>query len=75
MRRTRWTRSARRSVLVGLSVLGCLVAGIAVAAPSVGDRAPDFSLTSADGETVALSQFVGKRGVVLAWFPRAFTPG
>ena len=45
------------------------------AAPQVGERAPDFQLQGSDGEEYALSQFVGKRGVVLAWFPRAFTPG
>lgn len=40
-----------------------------------GSRAPDFTLSGSDGKTYALSQFVGKRGVVLAWFPKAFTPG
>lgn len=41
----------------------------------VGDKAPDFLLQGSDGKTYALSQFVGKGGVVLAWFPKAFTPG
>jgi peroxiredoxin Q/BCP len=41
----------------------------------VGDPAPDFTLSGSDGKTYRLSQFVGKRGVVLAWFPKAFTPG
>jgi peroxiredoxin Q/BCP len=41
----------------------------------VGDRAPAFALAGSDGQTHALEQFVGKRGVVLAWFPAAFTPG
>ena len=40
-----------------------------------GDRAPGFSLRGSDGRTYTLSEFVGKRGVVLAWFPREFTPG
>jgi len=60
-------------------VLACLLGGLAAsplaAAPTVGERAPDFQLQGSDGEDYALSQFVGKRGVVLAWFPRAFTPG
>jgi peroxiredoxin Q/BCP len=43
--------------------------------PKVGDRAPDFALKGSDGETHALSDYRGKSGVVLAWFPKAFTPG
>jgi len=41
----------------------------------VGERAPDFSLAGSDGKTHKLSEFAGKQGVVLAWFPKAFTPG
>jgi len=52
-----------------------LAAGGSAAAPGVGDEAPAFELAGSDGKRYALSQFVGKRGVVLAWFPRAFTPG
>ena len=41
----------------------------------VGDKAPDFSLQGTDGKTYKLSDFKGKQAVVLAWFPKAFTPG
>lgn len=41
----------------------------------VGDRAPDFTLQGSDGATHSLSEFKGKSPVVLAWFPKAFTPG
>jgi len=58
-----------------IGLLAALVAGPVAAAPQVGERAPDFVLQGSDGKEYALSQFVGKRGVVLAWFPRAFTPG
>ena len=40
-----------------------------------GARAPNFSLDGSDGRTYTLAQFAGKQGVVLAWFPKAFTPG
>jgi peroxiredoxin Q/BCP len=40
-----------------------------------GAMAPEFELAGSDGNAYTLSQFVGKRGVVLAWFPKAFTPG
>jgi peroxiredoxin Q/BCP len=40
-----------------------------------GDAAPDFTLTGSDGKTYRLADFHGKQAVVLAWFPKAFTPG
>lgn len=40
----------------------------------VGDPAPDFSLPSTSGETVTLSQFQGKKNVVLTFVPAAWTP-
>lgn len=45
------------------------------AALEAGDRAPAFSLPGSDGQTHALADRIGKRGVVIAWFPAAFTPG
>jgi peroxiredoxin Q/BCP len=41
----------------------------------VGDTAPDFKLQASDGKTYRLSDFKGKKAVVLAWFPKAFTSG
>lgn len=43
--------------------------------PKVGDPAPDFSLQGSDGKTYKLSDFKGKKAVVVAWFPKAFTGG
>jgi peroxiredoxin Q/BCP len=40
-----------------------------------GDQAPDFSLQASDGKTYKLSEFKGKKAVVVAWFPKAFTSG
>jgi thioredoxin-dependent peroxiredoxin len=40
-----------------------------------GDAAPDFTLPGSDGKTYRLADFLGKQAVVLAWFPKAFTPG
>jgi peroxiredoxin len=41
----------------------------------VGDMAPDFTLTATNGQKVKLSDFRGKKNVVLAFFPAAFTGG
>ncbi|MGW8256036.1 MAG: peroxiredoxin [Thermoguttaceae bacterium] len=41
----------------------------------VGDVAPDFKLLGSDGKTYHLADFRGKQTVLLAWFPKAFTPG
>jgi peroxiredoxin (alkyl hydroperoxide reductase subunit C) len=40
----------------------------------VGQPAPDFTLPSISGEKVTLSQFRGKRNVVLSFVPAAWTP-
>ncbi len=40
-----------------------------------GNPAPNFELPGSDGKTHKLSDFKGKRAVVLAWFPKAFTGG
>ena len=40
-----------------------------------GDDAPDFALPGSDGKTWRLSELRGRRAVVLAWFPKAFTGG
>jgi peroxiredoxin Q/BCP len=41
----------------------------------VGDLAPDFTMPSTAGGKVTLSDFRGKKAVVLAFFPAAFTGG
>ncbi len=60
-----------------LAVLTCLLVGAAASAAELqrGDAAPPFSLVGSDGRTHALADHAGKRAVVLAWFPKAFTGG
>lgn len=41
----------------------------------IGDQAPDFSLPSQTGESVSLKDFLGKKNVVLYFYPRDFSPG
>ena len=58
-------------VLLGVGI----AAGVQAADLQVGDVAPDFSLKASDGHTYKLSDFKGKRAVVIAWYPKAFTSG
>lgn len=41
---------------------------------NIGDPAPDFTLKAISGETIQLSQFRGKKIVVLSFVPAAWTP-
>ena len=41
----------------------------------VGDAVPEFSLVGSDGKTYNNKQFLGKKVVVIAWYPKAFTGG
>jgi peroxiredoxin len=41
--------------------------------PQAGDVAPEFTAASTSGRDVSLSSFRGKRNVLLAFFPLAFT--
>ena len=52
-----------------------LAAAPGAAELSVGDPAPDFTLPATDGSEPTLSDYKGKNHVVLAFFPKAFTPG
>jgi peroxiredoxin len=45
------------------------------AALKVGDKAPDFTLPDQHGNKVTLSDYLGKKNVVLAFYVLAFTGG
>lgn len=40
-----------------------------------GDQAPDFNLADSDGNCIKLSDFRGKKNVVVYFYPKDFTPG
>jgi len=52
-------------------VLG--VAGVATAL-EVGEKAPDFTLPSTTGEQISLSQFQGKKPVLIEFYSGDFFP-
>ena len=72
-------RSLNVMGIAGL-VLGVAAVAFAQGQPApaelkVGDKAPNFKLQASDGKTYNLADFEGKKAVVVAWFPAAFTKG
>jgi peroxiredoxin Q/BCP len=41
----------------------------------VGDQAPDFTLPDTEGRPVTLSKLLKSGPVIVAFYPKAFTPG
>ena len=41
----------------------------------VGEAAPDFNLLNQHSKSISLSEFFGKKNVVLYFYPKAMTPG
>jgi peroxiredoxin Q/BCP len=69
-----------RTFLVSIVAAVVLTGALAAQSPSgvtlkVGDQAPDFTLKASDGKTYSLADYRGKKAVVVAWFPKAFTRG
>ena len=68
----KWTRHKN------LLVLGILLFGLGTARVSsaldVGDRAPDFSLPATTGGKISLSQFRGKKLVLIEFYGADFSP-
>lgn len=71
---TNLIKAGLRPVLALLLAVGALGSQVVLALEE-GDKAPDFLLPASDGETYSLSQFIGVRPVVIAFFPKAFTGG
>jgi peroxiredoxin Q/BCP len=68
------TESPRYQILVVVLAVGiCLGAGLATAL-EVGDQAPDFELPSTTGGKISLSQFRGKKLVLLEFYGADFSP-
>lgn len=68
------TASTRWVPALALAVLACGVSSVAAQERPLqaGDAAPAFTLAASDGQTYRLSDFLGVRPVVVAWFPKAF---
>jgi hypothetical protein len=75
----RETRSMPRNVgpRIAVAVVSLTISLWLLPAPAlaidVGEQAPDFFLHSTVGETVRLSEYQGRKTVLLFFFPAAFT--
>ncbi|MBW2230202.1 MAG: redoxin domain-containing protein [Deltaproteobacteria bacterium] len=74
------SRHSQRAIQLGVTALACWIAWTLVPAGvlaiSVGDPAPPFQMQGSDGAAYSLESVLAEHeGVVLAWFPKAFTPG
>ena len=67
------------SALLACATFAAVLSAQQVAPPKthlkVGDEAPDFTLPDTDNKPVKLSDFRGKKIVVLAFYVAAFTGG
>jgi peroxiredoxin Q/BCP len=66
------TRQEKSLLLVGLLVAALVGSTRLSSALEVGDNAPDFTLPSTNGKKISLSQFRGKKYVLLEFYVNDF---
>jgi hypothetical protein len=70
--------SLTRRIIVTSLLVGNILAGVfsatTVAAVEIGDRAPDFELPATTGGTIKLSEFSGKKAVLIEFYGADFAP-
>ncbi len=69
---TMLTKHMRNLSLLGVFLAGLLVVASGATALEVGKKAPDFTLPSTTGERISLSQFRGKKHVLLEFYVADF---
>jgi len=71
---SRLSKLTRSWLLLGALLAGVLVGVSAATALEVGEKAPDFTLPSTTGEKISLSQFQGKKPVLIEFYSADFAP-
>ena len=71
---TRRISKRRRCWLIYLLFVAVILGATGAQALEVGDRAPDFTLRSTSGDSISLSQFKGKKGVLIQFYSMDFNP-
>ena len=65
---------SRRLMMLGFLLAGMVVSTNVAVALEIGAQAPDFTLPSTTGEPISLSQFRGKKLVLLEFYGVDFAP-
>ena len=68
----------KTNLMAALTVAGLVLSAVPVQAaprPQVGDPAPRFTGQDQDGKTVVLADLIGKKVVLLYFYPKDFTSG
>ena len=65
---------SRRLMMLGFLLAGMVVSTNVAIALEVGAQAPDFTLPSTTGEPISLSQFRGKKLVLIEFYGVDFAP-
>lgn len=71
-----WTgpMGRRDALVVFLAGAAMMASRLVAAALDAGEKAPDFTLPSTSGEKISLSQFRGKKLVLLEFYVHDFGP-
>ncbi len=64
----------RRRWLIYLLFVAVILGATGAQALEVGEIAPDFTLRSTSGDLISLSQFKGKKGVLIQFYSMDFNP-
>ena len=64
----------KRLFLLGILLVGMLGVTSMAAAVEIGEKAPDFTLPSTMEEKISLSQFQGKKPVLIEFYGADFVP-
>jgi peroxiredoxin Q/BCP len=67
-------QSSRSLMVLGFLLVSMVVSSSMAVALDVGAQAPDFTLPSTTGEPISLSQFRGKKLVLLEFYGVDFAP-
>ena len=67
-------KRTKRLFLLGVLLAGMLGLTSVATAVEVGEKAPNFTLPSTTGEQISLSQFQGKKPVLIEFYSGDFAP-
>ena len=68
------TKFQKSLLVLGLLIFGPFSTAAMSSALDVGDKAPEFTLPATTGEKISLSQFRGKKLVLIEFYGADFSP-